>query len=665
MVPSSIKITRFAWRLGLSICSIVPVSGAALADSFSIDTPLTAQNGGFLIDGSDTLTITNNGSIVVTGTDAIDMSGNRNILTNNGTISTFGNGAFGINGLYFETVTNNGSLTTNGDNAEGIDVESSNSVFNFGTITTSGRSAEGIDTNNDNLIKNFGTITTMGKDSNAIESDDFSQMFNFGVIFTTGENSHGLFGDDNNTAISSGTITTSGLNSNGIDFWDLNHIENSGTIVTYGPGGDGIRARFLNVITNSGKVVSANANAFNFLADNTLNLHAPAFVGGAFSLGTNAKVNIKTGPSHSILWTFDPTSLNGGAPNFSGPVPVFQGTSGANIVVTTFDPTALSTSADALADLTGLLSGITQNRLAEDDPVALSYAQNSPTIIDKTFAEIETVNKGWARVAGSLSNYNGGGTTLSSDLAQIVLAAGYDWSISADTILRFAAGYTRGSITSDSKFATSSVNDTQGLFLAAAGRSNFENAFLKFGLTAGTNRHENDRLVNDNLAPLGIAHAKASYDSFWINPEVSYGMSYALNDEWTATPSVRLSYAGEWVDGYTELGTNANATVGKRQIGVAELGLEWAVTHQTTIGKMTGRIGYAYRKSLGDSNTDITLLGITKSVANSNKDRHIAYLGGEALFALTQTIDLEIGAQVEFGKDHVGGTGSIKLVSEF
>ena len=115
-------------------------------------------------------------------------------------------------------------------------------------------------------------------------------------------------------------------------------------------------------ISNSGRVVSESGRAIEFEGGSrrTLDLYAPAFIGGTMVLGGSANVNITTGRSHSVLWTFD-GELEGGAPNVSGKVPYFYNPDTKTFA--TIDPTVFAAAYSTLTNMTGMLSGVVQRRI--------------------------------------------------------------------------------------------------------------------------------------------------------------------------------------------------------------------------------------------------------------------------------------------------------------
>ncbi len=717
---------------GAQVLGISPTS----ADEFVIDTPVTVQNGGNVIDGNDTLTVTPDGSITTTGnnneavdaagnnntiinqgtlatsgdsSDAIDVnnnstvtnsgslttsgtfargiySSNNNTITNSGSITTTGNNSFGIRVHDSSSVTNSGSITTSGNDSDGIDLEDRNVVTNTGSVTTTGSNSSGIFADDDdNTINNSGSIVTRGNTSSGIEADDDNVVTNSGTITTTGNDSAGVLLDDRNAVTNAGTISTSGTNSDGIEVDDLSTINNSGSIVTSGVSSAGIFADNNNTITNSGRIVSAQGLAFQIDNDNTVNLNAPSFIGGRFDLGDNTTLNITTGPSHSILWTFDPTQLAGGVPNIAGPVPVFQrAVSATELQVATFDPTTFAASFDALAQSTGILSGLMQQRLSNNN-FGTSGNLNSFTAI-RNNATKSTSNysikqdfgksggsytgstgpQSWFSLFGSTGNVDARSATLGYDLSTWGLTGGFDMSLSDSWKLGLLAGYMKGDVKSKSLFATSYNNDTSSVFGGIYGRTDFGSAFVNFALTGGVSTTKQKRFVNDNLAPLGVSSARAKYDSAWISPEITFGMTYQIAESWTTTPSLKLRYAKQWFDGYSETGPSAsNATVGKRQAAIGEVSAEWALNRKTDISSTTLRLGLLYTAAFGGKSNTVTMVGQTQSLASFSKDRAGGYIGINTTIALTDMLNFDLGGKLSGGRGYSTGQANIGFTAKF
>lgn len=588
---------HFLYQFQFSMCLLagtVLASSVVSADDFVIFGPTTATNGGNVIDGNDTLIITESGSIAVVGANGVNATNSNNAITNLGSVSATGAGV------------------------RGIAIDENSSVNNAGSIVVRD-GLEGIF---------FG-------DSNAVT--------NTGSILTTGVNGHGIAGEAANT------------------------VSNSGTIRVMGAGADGVNLRNDNTFTNSGMIISDQNFSISFIAaDNTLNLMAPSFLGGGIDLGTGTTVNIITGPSHSILWDFSTGTLDGGAPNFSGPVPVFY--NAGTQQVATYDPTAFQASIDQLADVTGLISNSIRQRLQSDagPGVSIATADFGAAADDLPAASVLSGPTVWLAALGGYSEYDGASATLDYDLGQWGLAGGVDWEFAGDGKFGVTAGYLETSLEADSAFANSYDNDANGFFAGLYSRKRFNAHFVDIALTGGGLFHNDERFVNNNLAVLGASQADADYNSWWINPEIAVGTDFDMASGWILTPTARLRYAAQWIDGYTETGAGAgNAVVDSRTIGVSEANLELAARKQVGTHTLTGRLGYLYRTSVGDDSANVTIIGQTVAVPFFDEDRHAGYAGFDANFQLTDSASLGVGAQVTVGDDFFGTQGNARLAIKF
>lgn len=168
-----------------------------------------------------------------------------------------------------------------------------------------------------------------------------------------------------------------------------------------------------------------------------------------------------------------------------------------------------------------------------------------------------------------------------------------------------------------------------------------------------------DRFVNDNLAPLGEAHALASYNSFFLAPEVRVGIDVAAGDDWTITPSATARFSNQWVDGYSETGSNANATVVAHMIQVFEGEIELAVTREFDQGAMTLRGGVDYRQNTGPGTIDVVLLGQTLALPMNTVGSWGAFVGLDGSYEFTDNLSLDLSAKGTYranGDFGVGGS---------
>jgi hypothetical protein len=442
------------------------------------------------------------------------------------------------------------------------------------------------------------------------------------------------------------------------------------------------------VIDNSGLAVSTSGgDAIRIEGgdDNTLNLMAPAYIGGTFNFLSSTAVNITTGPSHSVLWTFPMDGIEGDHPTISGPVPYFYDPATKRFA--TYDPSSLAGAVNALGDMTSLLSSLVQHRvgnyrLADANGVSF-YAEptsegEGSNRIDQAFGTTQNLSFGsggtqqalftgpWLSATGGIMDHDGNSGTLDQTVAQWAVAAGYDWQIGADDRFGVMGGYVDGNLDVDSRFADSYDNDASGWFLGVYGRAMTGQVFLDYALTGGWLEHSDRRFVNDNLAPLGASWAKADYDSWWISPEVAIGIEHAIGGNgWTGIPSLGLRYAAQWIDGYTESGSAANATVGARDIGLGEARIEYAARRTMARGHVTGRVGGLYRTSFGDDGVEIAIIGQTATVPFFHDDSFAGYAGIDGVYDLGARARLGFNATGYLGDNFSGVQGTVALGAEF
>ena len=304
------------WVSGLAAVTLfAPVS--VFADVFVIENDTTLTNGGFVVDGDDTVTLANGVTITVTGDNnqGIEGTGDNNEVISNGDISTNGLGADGIllRGEFL-TITNTGTVQTSGNESQGVFAQSSDegdititnsggittfglvshaiegdadegsvTIVNSGSLWTTGNFAAGIDGEADGAvtISNSGDIVTEGEGSNGIYARTFtcqgrplpctdSVIENSGNISTSGERADGILNESaggNATIINSGDITVSAFGSDAIEnrgpgFLDelaTALVVNSGTLTVLDPG-SGIRPGYGIRQTGSGDVSAVVEN---------------------------------------------------------------------------------------------------------------------------------------------------------------------------------------------------------------------------------------------------------------------------------------------------------------------------------------------------------------------------------------------------------------------
>lgn len=297
-------ILRSGVSLAALLSVVLPMGAAQAQETFTVNGATAVTNGGPLaiVDGDDTLIVTDTGTIEVVGdgVDGVDASGSGNTIINRGFISTNGLNARGISvfgGNNTVSVTENGEIETAGTDSYGIALtgNGNSALYDGLLISTSGDGALGIQASTgagiviETRSTNGAEIVTQGTNAYGIGvrfNSDNATVLNGASILTTGNSAHGIFveaGSDNpvitnsgeittigngagirndgqNAVIlNSGEITTSGLQSHGVwnEVADGTQIENSGFISISGQTANGLYSFNSNnvVLLNSGEIL--------------------------------------------------------------------------------------------------------------------------------------------------------------------------------------------------------------------------------------------------------------------------------------------------------------------------------------------------------------------------------------------------------------------------
>jgi hypothetical protein len=535
-----------------------------VTNSGTISGTATAGGAGIGVYANQDANVTNSGAISGTGgpgqygVGVFAASRNANV-TNSGTISgTAGAGGFGF-GVYANTANVTNSGTISGD-AYGVYINNAN-VTNSGTISGS---AYGIASSTAS-VTNSSTI------------------------------SGGLGGIYASTANVTNTGTISG-GSAGI-FTSTANVTNSGTISgsTYG-----LAATNTAAVTNSGMIRGATALEFGKNAD-TLTLLPGSRIIGEINLGGGGDtVNFRGGNQNLTFDTLTGASVTGTTPfavsgnqaatidptpfaanwrsladftrGVSDAVPVFSGSApGGSAPLAFAGPDAPSRVDDAFAAIPGLASAYASEAMVFKAPTAVS-------------ADGTTV---WARgFAGQRIQQQDGVLFRNTNLF-------YGGMIGADFTARpdlrtgvfLGGGKTRTSID-----LNQGGTDSDLVFGGAYARYDIGSSFLHGAIQGGGSRNTTTRTINNNLVANGLETASASFNGWYVSPELTLGHRFALGQlmdaNYTLTPSARVRYLYGAFDGYTETGTTAPLTVGEQTASTLEERGEVKLTRSVAFGPM-------------------------------------------------------------------------------
>ena len=227
---------------------------------------------------------------------------------------------------------------------------------------------------------------------------------------------------------------------------------------------------------------------------------------------------------------------------------------------------------------------------------------------------------------------------------------GGEWGARAD--LRIGAFIGGGHTRSTTDFT---VGDTTSdlVFGGAYARYFWGNSFLHGVVQVGHSNSDTTRKINNNLLPGGLEFANASYNGWYVSPELTYGLHYGLPSLdgaiYTLTPSLQLRYLYASFGGYTESGTTAPLTVGTRTLGDFEergqLKLTRTISGRTETLATSVYGGILGVQRVGDSTIGGVLLGQAIPFATPGEDNVWAGFGGAEVALRTGNVAMYLAAE--------------------
>lgn len=694
ILGSTVNVTNFGSIQGIS----------AIGLGVSATTTATVVNSG-TISGSmkgisgTTANVTNSGSISATGANGEGISVATAIVTNSGTIS----GGFQGVGANIANVTNSGTITggTTGVAANTANVANSGTISggdtgvggNTANVTNSGTISGG----STGVGANIATVTNSGTISGGVTG--------VGANIANVTNSGTISGGDAGVAANTANVTNLGRISGGNTGVGGNiiNVTNSGAIsggrfgISGGTvnlfnagavsGNVGFQADVGNV-TNAGTIIGTGGTALRFGgAADTLTLLPGSRIIGAIDMGGGPDfVNVVTGRDISWLVTLS---------NFAGTINVSGGQpfviSGNQIA--TLDPTLFATFDRTLMDFSrGVSSAIPMfegfSNLPGGTAIAFAAPQSPASRVEDVFASIPglsayaadpmafknpTVVRAdgaalWARGFGGERIQPSDGILFKATSQYYGGMMGGDWLVRPE--LRLGAfiggGATRTSLDQNAGWANSDL-----VFGGGFARYAFGESFLQAAVQGGPSQNSTSRTIASNLAP-NLQTATASYDGWYVSPEMTYGLRHSLGSyngvTWTMMPNLRVRYLYGAFDGYTETGSNANLTVAGRAVQDLEERGEVKLLAQTLYGVWLTRVnvygGALGVQRLGDFGVDSLLLGLPLPFATPGKDDVWGGFGGGGLEVYAGSVGLFAGAEWLLLSDSstvVSGKGGLRV----
>ncbi len=542
---------------------------------------------------------------------------------------------------------NSGTILATG--VGGLAISATTAIVNNSGIISGGNA--GISAGTANVI-NSGTI------SGAVTgiSVDTTNVTNSGTITATGVSGTGISAATANV-INSGTISATGTNSIGIDSFLVN-VTNTGTISASGAGAIGINANRASTVVNSATIIGmgVGSKAIQLSANSdTLTLLPGSQIFGAVDMGGGADVvNVVGGGGVASLVKLT---------NFAGTVntrglAVYNPTTQQ---IATLDGTAFAQADRGLMDIAGGASSLVSGRLnnissSANGMMAMAYApdeSNPRNANAKMFTKAPAAQWNdapyvvWTNGFGGQRTQDATDQTLHSTSTAYGGAIGIDRRVRPDWLLGVFAGGGAGNLSVDRN--VQKVDSDYGF---GGGYSRFEwgSQFLDVTVQAGSIHNKSTRQVADNIA--GLAIATASYNGWFVSPEVAYGYRINMGNGITLTPTARLRYVAGMFDGYNETGSAQNLSVGSRTLqdfeerGELEVSRLMDVGGKTNALKVSAHGGIIALQRAGDTTVNTVLIGQNFAFAAPGKSSAVGGVLGLG-FDYQAAVNVALFAAVE------------------
>ncbi|WP_341363646.1 autotransporter domain-containing protein [Thalassospira sp. SN3W] len=635
-------------------------------------------NSAAITTNADGVRVTNNGTITTVGGGRVGIFGSGGGATNaqfvnNGTIRTDANNGYGMGSLgERSTIINNGTVTTSGTTAYAIYSNGANSTLvNNGTITTSGNSSYGLySVQGNSTLVNSGTITTSGDDAYGMDSaGDSSTLSNSGTITTSGVGSRGMYADGNGvTAVNSGTITTSGSDGEGmrsdgnnstlvnsgaitstnadgirsVGSGSILTVSDGGTVTVSGAGRAGIRSTGANGTINvSGKVIATGSatEAIVGSSNQTLNIKPGATIVGTINLGAGTNVvNIDTsaGARSSTL-----SISNAGTVNTSAGGEGLVRQSGSTVVIA--DPTGLAANRAALGTTAaGIHQAVSQQLARSNKPQSVVVAASE---LEPGMLYAPQMPFVWGHVFGGYKKRGDDGANLGYRSRVGGVIGGYEKPIDDHSIGVFGGASLAGMKTDEA----SVESDSNGFFVGGYGEYVVGDWAIDGALVVGYQRHQDKRLVVDNLT--GEETAQSDYNSVYISPSLAVIRSIDIGSGIELRPSAEVNYTYGYYGEYTETGTtSSNLRVQGHGVDVINGRLQLAARQALADGRgemeLRGGMKYSY---FGRDSVDVGLGNgpVLRYQGTGDTSAYGGYVGGNMRYdvdrRMTVVADMELG----------------------
>lgn len=638
--------------------------------TFIVDTGAEVRNSGVLQVGAVSL----NSSATAVGLQSFSMSGT---LENTGTIEVLAAGtsarASGINlgsleGGPFLSLTGQASnsgtisvLSAGSTEAVAYGIRTAvveGSVTNTGDITVIASAANaGLATGLDfSSIASTGTVTNSGDITVLADYTNATSYYAAGI---GGGQMDGTMINTGNIVVTSTTVAPGVADAafiTGIAAFDVaGTLAHDGTIDLTNAGGAGSQAYgiFANNLTGTLNVngdIAARGADSNYAiyaggGAGTLNINTSATVDGMVRVEDH-NVNL-THSGGARVYQFEDANTAGGAfatnvtidngvwfvSDAGGSAPVYASAIGEDFAVNTLLPFQMGALADGLSfELAQSPTNIvSRNSMADAGGTAI-----------ETFARVRLSTADGASMAGAEQ----------SDLG--TLTAG----------LKASAGETHYglglSMASGNSSQAANATETDGAFLSAEVARDFGFAELNFGLGYGQFDHTNTRTIG------GSPDAIGEFGSTIQTAHIGIRRDFQLSDGSTLTPRASFRKGVQDIEGYTETGSLANATLADRKVEFQEAKLGARFAKAAGTGTFSISFDAVHRSISSPTLIDVSTFGSSSALtAGGSQDETFGLVALEFATPLGKNDLFTIGASCQIGSKSQAQTFSAEYALKF
>jgi len=565
-------------------------------------------------------------------------------------------------------------ITTTGNGAKGIsarDFGAGNvSVTSTGNIATDGSSADGIyayvEDDGDLTVNSTGNISTMGSGAEGIrakidDSGDLTIISN-GNISTTGVGANGIEArlEENGdlTITSTGNITAANALGIEADLDGVGAITINVAGAVSGTTGILIRGRDNNApttINNSAVITGTDGVAINFQGEgnDTLNILPGSVINGTIDFGNGNANDVDTlnvGPGVNAVFTFadagglgqGDTDLLSAPENITGNVALINGGTQAVAV----DSTGFAAAGAAVGGLTtGIFSSIENSIGAAQGSAPLTGGITPAGGNTKAYGSNRRL---WVSGFGGKQKVDGSSNQagIKGNFGGVI--TGVETSLDARNSYGVFGGFARNRI--DLEFNAGDV-ETDSVFGGAYWKMDYGAFQVQLAFVAGSADQDTTRNV-------GGTTARGEADGWFFSPSLTLaapieGLSFPL------IVSGRVSYAGLFLDGYTETGVVNPLTVGDRDVSVfstrAQLTLPQVIANKDgSTTQIDWRAGVDAQFDAGSDNVSLTVGGTPLSFS-ADLDNAVAGFIGSTVTYTTENGLYSLSASGELQSTFDGG----------